>query len=778
MSAIYNRRQALVALSAAGMTIPLRLNEVENKTTDFRNYFSLRAMEADRSLKEGAVVCTAGYFSPGDGGNGQYIIKRAFPEMKPDGGSCILLPSGFVAMLINANSVNYKMFGAVCDGKNDDGVQIKAAHAYANTCRLPVINLSGEFWINETENIQIQESVQWGSSIFHINERYHKSQEYYRFDITSRTAPVDIELDSKMKAKLLERIKPGVNIIPELAAFRNCLVFIADSNDHIGYRCCEEYENKQWWAREEFFYVEEHGRILGDIAWTFKDYTELKAYSAETEYLTVDGGTFYMSGNNPEEFHWRIGFQIQRSRTIIRNQWVGLEKGILNPFTPRNGFYWFTHAYDVTLENVRLFPCEYKRDGKRIVDGGYGLLIDRVLNSVFRNVTAEGSSSHWGVFGTNLNKNFRIERCQLNRVDIHFHCWNLTVVDSQIGVEGINVTGGGDLLIENTTVTSNRFLVFRRDFGSRWDGHIRVLHCRQKRPSPQMDAIRSAAILEFDPNLSYEYKYPIGYGRTIRVEDLVIDASDAPDAGDDIWLMSMPQSDDRSQPVFFPYDCIFKDIWVEGRSKGVKLMPLPDLSNLYSLSTINHRPTDNMPNARLLFSNVALDKPDEAILKAGKAFHLQIAPRRKQTAETLFYPEIIIENCRDFAGDFGDQTANVSFENCSLSKIIVGKNKLKGNIQFKFCNFTPIGYDGAEQAFQLEAERGVEFLCCEIHAPAKDGTANPEWLHQLGFIEINKSLRFNHLHTRLGSNAVDMLQNQRVKLSKEFMAKLQNSFEV
>src|SRR5690606_24140395 len=69
-----------------------------------------------------------------------------------------------------------------------------------------------------------------------------------------------------------------------------------------------------------------------------------------------------------------------------------------------------------------------------------------MLNSTFRNVTAEGSMLHWGVFGTNLNKDFRLEKCQLNRVDVHFHCWNLTIWTPRSAIELYRLPVGEILL--------------------------------------------------------------------------------------------------------------------------------------------------------------------------------------------------------------------------------------------------------------------------------------------------------------------------------------------
>src|SRR5690606_8329304 len=130
-------------------------------------------------------------------------------------------------------------------------------------------------------------------------------------------------LSPQARAAFLSKLKPGVKIISELAGYKNCLVTVADEGDQIGVRAGREGQS---WDREELFYVEEHGRIIGDIAWEFKDYTSLTAFPCSDSYLVVEGGTFYVSGDNPGETYngyWRGGISVTRSRTIIRDQWVG-----------------------------------------------------------------------------------------------------------------------------------------------------------------------------------------------------------------------------------------------------------------------------------------------------------------------------------------------------------------------------------------------------------------------------------------------------------------------
>ena len=153
--------------------------------------------------------------------------------------------------------------------------------------------------------------------------------------------------------------------IPELSEYNNSLIVISDSTDHIGFRSGARYSNQSR-AREELFYVAEKGKIIGDIAWTFSNYTDLTAYPAETSYLTVEGGTFYLSGNPPvngKSSYLQNGFSITRSRTIIKNQWVGLENGksdvsMISPKTANSSDRFLT-VFQFTAGDTKPFPVSY-----------------------------------------------------------------------------------------------------------------------------------------------------------------------------------------------------------------------------------------------------------------------------------------------------------------------------------------------------------------------------------------------------------------------------------
>ncbi|MBK8502829.1 MAG: hypothetical protein IPL46_11760 [Saprospiraceae bacterium] len=351
-------------------------------------------------LSQGDLVKTMGYHVADDGGGATYRIESsAMVDSKQiDAVTHILLSNGLVAVLLKPKVVNYQMFGARGDGIADDGKAIFTAHAYANRNNLPVHNLSGEYWIKDTRGIEIETSVSWGNTVFHIDEKFNTSVSV--FHIKSKADGQEIFTDKTERSTLLEEIRPGAQIIPALAPYVNQLLHFKDDIDRIGFRAGERY-NSTGRPKEELLYIELEGKVLGDIAWPFKPTVVITAYPTEMSYLTLDGGTFLLSGDDPavqDSLYSQCGILVSRSRTKIMNQWVGLETSGDQTMRPRSGFYYFQLAYDVELDNVRLVPREKDRVGvdRDVPEGTYGIGGNRVLNLRLKNMTAEGTAIHWG----------------------------------------------------------------------------------------------------------------------------------------------------------------------------------------------------------------------------------------------------------------------------------------------------------------------------------------------------------------------------------------------
>ncbi|WP_028548571.1 hypothetical protein [Paenibacillus sp. UNC451MF] len=739
-------------------------------------YPSVAVMKSDSSLTEGTYATTAGYYQAGDGGASDYIIRAGI--LREDGGSVITLVNGLQAVLLPSDHIHYKQFGTVSDGTNDDGVQIKKAHQYANTAGLQVVCENGEFWIKATNEITIQTGVRWGQTKFHIDESFN-NRTNPRFRVKSRHEPIPIVFDAATKSAFLSRMKPGIMIIYQLAAYKNCLVFVEDEQDRIGIR--SGYAGNTGWSKEEFFYVEEHGKIVGDIAWTFKNYTKLVAYPCDENYLVIEGGTFYLSGNNPGQTYqgyYYNGFEIERSRTIIRNQWVGLAPGQADvSMNPRNGFYQFTRVYDVLLENVRLLPWEKDRagTGQDVAQGTYGIGGTRVLNGTFRNLTAEGSWVHWGVFGTNLFKNFHVENCRLNRIDVHFHCWNLYVKDSEIGYKGFTLTGGGDLFIENTRRFGNQFLSFRQDYGAKWDGHIRLNKCRLMVENGTTDAIG----LDFSP-LDFDYKYPIGYGRSLRIDDFTFDYTGLASVTGTAQMMkiaSFSKVTSSGARVFFPYHLEFSNIMVSGREKGVRLL---QIQNPYSLHTGKSGGMDGQrvrANCYMRFENIHSEKVPVQYSQSTTHvnFLLNALHTEPYADEYALYPKIDFIQVGEFFGHFKGGIADVCISRSVVNCIDAFEGgPLRGRIQLDQCDIRADALNDNKNLYYLASELGTYFVNCTIHAPILDNVSRPDLLAKYDFIDVNNRLRYFHLNTKLSKELTDYFNNEGKPVEPEFYAMLRS----
>ena len=739
-------------------------------------YPNVQTLRSQPTLHEGEWVETAGFHAPADGGAAWYRIRKLSKEIQPNDADVIALKNGLAAVLQAPETVNYRMFGAVGDGAHDDGVQIKLAHEYANTHHRPVVNLSGEFWIQQTNGIPITTHVHWGKTTFHIDERYNDKR-IPRFVVRNDRPQQTLNLDGKTKAALLAQIKPGVQIIPELASYAGHLITVEDSEDRIGIRAGRY--SKQGWAREDLFYVEEEGRIIGDIAWEFKDFTSVTATPCNDNYLIIEGGGFYFSGDTPEggsKGYHHHGISIERSRTIVREQWMGLEQGRQDTsMEPRSGFYMLRGVYDVTLENIRAMPWEKnRRDKSREVSAGtYGIGGARMLNCTFRNLTAEAGWVAWGVFGTNLNKNFRVENCRLNRIDVHFHCWNLYISNCTIGFKGISVTGGGDLFIENTTRHGNQFVNFRQDYGAKWDGHIRLRGCTLKPTGNGRVSVLSYRPADFD------YQYPIGYARSVKIEDMIIDYSAAPDSDAPCWLMDIVpfSKTENNARLFFPHRVTFQNIMVEGREGGVRLIHIPDPCHYDLGRNGGYYGSQLKPNCALICDNVQLEKLSPQSPDDTEQMHLIIGGQNPLgDADALaLYPKIRFTDCEHVTVYLGHCIASICFERCAVNTVTAPA--LRGELLFNDCRLQPDMQQLPAAFYTVKSTLGARFTNCTVHAPIVNGKVAPEMVNRIGFIEINQSVQHHHLNTTLGNEVVDHFRNKGVVFTPDFIARLKSHHE-
>ncbi len=729
---------------------------------------TVEELTRDTKLEENMVVRVLGYYEVGDGGSAEYLVteKSAKDSLNE---YYVELTNGLKALLLKPNTINYKIFGAKGNGVCNDAVEIAKAHAYANANNIPVVNRNGEFWLKEAVKINIQTDVDWGETVFHINEKYN-NQRIPRFEVKSRKKPQHITLSDSEKKELIASLNSRENIIPLLEPYKNHLISIADANDRVGFRFGAIYKGASW-AKEELFYVEEAGRIIGDVTWSFNDYTKLIAYPVDKNWLNIQGGVFYLSGDSPssEKGYYRNGIQINRSRTSISNQWVGMEPGKEDTTTinPRTGFYSFNNVYDVALKNVRLIPYLLIREsGRNVHSGTYGISMGRVLRSHFKNVTAEGSRDHWGVFGTNLNKDFKIENCHLNRVDVHFHCWNLTILDSQIGEGGISTTGGGNLIIDNTSCSGSTFLNFRSDYGSRWDGDITITNSTFKVERE----LSNMYILYFNIT-DHDYGYPIRFGRNIQVENFKVDFNGVDQKDATCWLMKTPSFSSRKKSgrIILPNFMDFKNIEVVGREKGIRLFSLANQDEYQVDKEGGYQNTSLTTNSVINFNNIQLERlPEDS-----NQFHFSIDSVKNFDRVDGLYPSVTFINCLNIAVRQQGAAANLFFEKSSISNVFAKEEApLMGRFVFTDCEFNPVIKDKNEVVYMLDSSIATFFTNCIVNSPMYSGKERADFIDKIGFLKLNESVDFNHSNTILNPVIINFYNGTKNEISPRFLEML------
>lgn len=770
-----NKRRELLKTITAGLlltsggSIAFASNNKGLKSQDIVLIETVEAMVGNKKVKEDQVVKTLGYYAINDGGQGEYLICKNTKDVA----FSILLDNGLYAVPINLTAVNYKVFGSKCNGIDDDGIYILKAHQYAVKYNVPINNLSGEFWIKDTNGIPIQTSVNWGETIFHIDEAYN-TPKAFKFSVDSKKKKIVKTFSNEQKQSILKELVPGVDVVTEFKNLSGSLIYIEDENDRIGFRAGASFDGQSW-ARQEFFYVEEHGKIIGEVAYSFKDFTNLEILPIDDTYLTINGGCFVLSGNSSGKGYTKNGIGINRSRVQITNQIIRLGEGKIDTApNARTGFYNFSKVYDVLLENIKLIPYEQDREGKEndVPAGTYGISGNRILNATFRNVTAEGSQVHWGIFGTNMNKNFKIDGCILNRVDVHFHCWNLSILNSKIGFRGISVTGGGDLIVQNSSVNSRSFLNFRRDFGSKWEGNIYVSNCKF---IPTIS--RFNTFLDFNPE-DFNYRYPVMFGESIVLKDIVIDNRFLKEPKP-LYMIYFPNFSTmkHGDRIGFPQYIEMNNINCI-TNNGVRIIRMAEASG-YAL---NKKGSDDdvylETNCKMFLRNISLEDFSNSE-KNDERYHF-IVPNsiNNDMKEDSLFLNLEIDNCDNLALDFRGIPLRLNVQNSLVSSIRTKTdNVLQGSMRFNSCSFMPKHKIKDDVCLELDSKYGTYLTNCNIYSPKILGDYKPENMDKYEFLKINSFLRLNHINTRFGNDILKFLKQKGIILMPSYLEKMKLNIE-
>ena len=421
------------------------------------------------------------------------------------------------------SSVNYEDFGAKGDGVTDDLEAIVAAHAYANQHGLPVRTRSDATYHLGTRalTVVIQTDTDWNTSRFIIDDSQGvENHKRSLFEVRSRLEPVPLSIERLTRGQDRLDVRPAQDL----------LVMVENAEKRVFIR--RGLNANSGVPQREAFILRRDGTIEGAIEWDYATITKVEAQPIDPEPLILRGGIFRQIANQmvqPEGYnYWNRDIAIKRSNTEVDGVTLQIE-GEGEFGHPYAGFLRADRAANITFRNCHIAGRKVYQTigaaGKPVHMGTYGYNSSYVVN--FRMIgcrmdeRAIHDTTRWGVAATNFMKNVLVEDCVLSRMDVHQGVSGHYIIRrTKLGHAGLNAVGKGLLLVEDSEIHSPRFIAFRSDYGSPWDGEVVIRNSRWL-PAPRPGVTPSVFNAQNDG--THDFGYPCMMPRSITIDGLEID---------------------------------------------------------------------------------------------------------------------------------------------------------------------------------------------------------------------------------------------------------------
>ena len=381
--------------------------------------------------------------------------------------------------------VRYDEFGAIGDGETDDFNSIKAAHDFANQCGQRVEANSGMIYYigHNKDTILVKTDVDWKDARFIIDDSEIPTTErgFWVFKAVSDYSARNVAIPEGFT---LEKGQENIGITfdePKLLRLLCETEFVYlryGANSNTGY------------AKQEMILVDENGNVdpSTPIIWDYASMSSITAYCITDTPITIQGGIFTTIANRQTSAskYYARGIRIERSNTRVYNvkHYLSGEPTTTDGSCPYTGFFSGESANNVVFEKCVLTAHKtyvtLQPDGDRVNQGNYDTQTYRCTNIKWVDCTQSNSidtyPGTWGVMASNFCKNLGFEGCVLSRFDAHMGVHNVKLVNSTVG-EVINLVGSGEAIFENVKLSSgqnNYFIRLREDYGSTWEGMIKI----------------------------------------------------------------------------------------------------------------------------------------------------------------------------------------------------------------------------------------------------------------------------------------------------------------
>ena len=645
-------------------------------------------------------------------------------------------------ILLLGNKVNYEQFGAIGDGLTDDTEAIYQAHIFANEHNLPIeAKANKTYLIRKAKEIPVKTNVNWNGCHFIIDDTNVSNSE--------RLTPVFKVLSDKTKIELSNpsfTLNKTTKTISELSGKGECLVEFINANKKQFIRKGSNENTGS--SQAEYCLVDNGGNIMSDIHWNFSGLTKVVIMPVDKEILTIENGNFKTIHNQMQgdSLYFERGIYIERSNVNIEKiNWEVGEYGVNG--SPYNGMLHldrtaYVHIKDCQLPSIKSF---LKSDGKTSM-GTYGLRVDRSceisLDHLHSNTKDE---TLWGFMTSNHSKDIKIFNSQISRIDAHESIHHLTVKDSKIGWQGIQLVGFGELIVEGCQFIGCGVMInLRSDYGSLFDGTI---HLKNNKWIVG-DIDYQPKIVAYSNNGTHDFGYKCKFPN-LDIENLYIDDQKMTSENYNRFIL-IPNFDsnagdvtslDYTYPYCMPRYMRFKNVKTFNRKIKCFYSPLnlmSDRKSSYQViselkNTGNHENRDLKiePNLLIEIEDVDLWQESNPSKSTSSLYHLFTGVsidmddyyRPVTYLDVPYYkviPEFHIKNCKDIHASLLAHVGIIHLEGCTVKQIVCASGGTMSKGSATRCIFNPDNLTSNITMLKVN-DYNFNFVGCQFLEPKLNG---------------------------------------------------------
>lgn len=521
------------------------LNTVGTGGGGYVTYDTVTDMIADTDIKVDKIVTVGGYYSLHDGGAAQYFIVSENTNIP----WAIALDNGLFACIDEKEKVNYKQFGALLDGKNDDGPAMLLCHKYADSifkydshnqvkeylCK--VENHTGIIYKKNNVPIVCSSSIDLSGSTIILDDNNATWFGIYLWG-DADVLTYDYETPDDMKASfssdnfVLNMPKNGDrlpdNVIlkleetPYTSRNDSGYTYTADRFElltHMKDGICSLPFTDDWSQAGG----QEMNCVLTNFDTGVKTNTKLfTTYKVSYSYIPSKTCTFtgcdvdiQTSANNYCTVLW-----CKHHNAIVRDFVIKPSDATQCNSRFKNAIIYLQDCYHITVKNIIGFNAAGKIDDSSgtTATSGYMLAMRNTADVHIEDCNLQG---YWGATAFDNVKDVHVKRCHMNRLDVHDYFSNLWAEECTFYNHSIQIGyGRGVVSISNCTFYWNKIdkesypsshvIEFNLTYGRMFEGLLTLANCRVYTKSPT-DGEFNIFKMEFTPDatsITRHFKMP------------------------------------------------------------------------------------------------------------------------------------------------------------------------------------------------------------------------------------------------------------------------------